>query len=70
MLKEAIPPFEEYDSDEDPPYIPPPIFDPELDYDEYSDGEIQVGVRKWKLAYGFMTLELCRAWTPGGHLVC
>ena len=48
MLKEAIPPFEEYDSDEDPPYIPPPIFDPELDYDEYSDGEIQVGVRKWQ----------------------
>ena len=42
MLKEDIAPFDQYDSDEDPSYIPPPIFDPDLDYDEYSDGEIQV----------------------------
>jgi len=29
-----------YDSDFDPPFIPPAIPDPDLDYDEYSDGEI------------------------------
>lgn len=41
LLEEEVVPFESYNSDEDPPYIPPPIFDPDLDYDEYSDGEIQ-----------------------------
>ena len=32
-----------YDSDFDPPFIPPAIPDPDLDYDEYSDGEITEG---------------------------
>ena len=32
-----------YDSDFDPPFIPPAIPDPDLDYDEYSDGEIPEG---------------------------
>ena len=33
-----------YDSDFDPPFIPPAIPDPDLDYDEYSDGEIPEGM--------------------------
>ena len=32
-----------YGSVFDPPFIPPAIPDPDLDYDEYSDGEIPEG---------------------------
>jgi len=39
LLKSDVVDQEEYDSDVDPPYMPLP-FDLELDYDEYSDGEI------------------------------
>jgi hypothetical protein len=35
--------IDEYDSDEDPSYIPPPIYDTDLDYDEYSECELEVG---------------------------
>ncbi len=30
----------EYDSDVDPGFVPPTSHDPDLDYDEYSDGEV------------------------------
>ena len=33
---------EDYDSDKDPTFIPPPIFETSFDFDEYSDGEIKV----------------------------
>ena len=41
FLEEEL--IDEYDSDEDPSYIPPPIYDTDLDYDEYSDCELEVG---------------------------
>jgi len=42
LLTAEIPEEEDdnYDSDIDPPFIPPAIPDPDFDYDEYSDGEI------------------------------
>ena len=40
-----------YDSDFDPPFIPPAIPDPDLDYDEYSDGEIPEGKLTIDLAF-------------------
>jgi hypothetical protein len=42
LLSAELVPEEEYDSDVDPTFIPPPIFELDFDYDEYSDGEIQV----------------------------
>lgn len=33
---------EEYDSDVDPSFIPPPIYEIDLDFDEYSDGDIPI----------------------------
>ena len=32
-----------YDSEEDPPFIPRAIPDQDYEYDEYSDGEISAG---------------------------
>ena len=45
LLTAEIPEEEDdnYDSDIDPPFIPPAIPDPDFDYDEYSDGEIPEG---------------------------
>ena len=43
LLTAEIPEEDDYDSDIDPPFIPPAIPDPDLDYDEYSDGEIPEG---------------------------
>jgi len=39
FLEEEL--IDEYDSDEDPSYIPPPIYDTDLDYDEYSECELE-----------------------------
>jgi hypothetical protein len=39
-MLEDIADADSYDSDVDPSFIPPSMPDPDLDYDEYSDGEI------------------------------
>jgi hypothetical protein len=53
LLKAELVPEESYNSDEDPGFIPPPIFEPEYDYDEYSDGEIKVTLftSSWKFVW-------------------
>ncbi len=40
----------EYDSDIDPSFVPPSSHDPELDYDEYSDGEVPEDEEKMLLS--------------------
>ena len=40
LLTEELPEEDIYDSDEDPSFLPSAHFDPDLDYDEYSDGEV------------------------------
>ena len=42
----------EYDSDVDPSFVPPASHDPDLDYDEYSDGEVPEEEEKLLLSVG------------------
>ena len=39
-MSEKVESENEYDSDVDPSFVPNSAFDLELDYDEYSDGEV------------------------------
>jgi hypothetical protein len=43
ILEADVAPSDAYDSDQDPCFVPRMYHDPDLDYDEYSDGEISEG---------------------------
>ncbi len=42
MLTEEVAEADAYDSDKDPSFVPPPVYETDRDFDEYSDDEIKV----------------------------